>query len=457
MNYISRLALGALIVVAGTSAGCTGDVATESEAPATVSAPAPAAATPTCPIDATWVQKPSLPSEVDTRGETQDLCDFYRFSWQSFLYLASPTSSSADSVRNFQDHQAYPVLQLSGDSCAAAQPAAAQLFVSAGKEMAADGPFTIPERINQARDEDVIYDQPTAPATEGNAVYYDIRFSRSTLCPKPPASGDLPAGTIEMKTAWRDISALPASEQEKYFTMDTVITGVTKQAVTLGLIGFHLAQSTPEHPEMVWATFEHKANAPDCISPSATTGWSFTSGVCAACLEPSAKSRPECSSCAWNEGVAGTSLTGTPTEICRVFPDGTHAGDDQAGSNVAFIDSTNQQLVEPGGYLTLPSAPAGMSVWQNYFLVGGIWLNQDDSPSSSSDIADQRGSIQLANTVMETGFQGTYTWANSGGSVEPENTNCFLCHIYTKGSTATYGLSHIVDNISGGAAGSGAQ
>ena len=34
---------------------------------------------------------------------------------------------------------------------------------------------------------------------------------------------------------------------------------------TLGLIGMHLVKSTPDHPEMIWATFEHKSNTTECV------------------------------------------------------------------------------------------------------------------------------------------------------------------------------------------------
>lgn len=99
--------------------------------------------------------------------------------------------------------------------------------------------FVIPERIGQAGDEATLYDQ------NGNVVFYDIRFDRG-LC-DASASGDLPAGTTEMKSSWRQLEA----GESGYFTMDAVIEGVSPDPVTLGLVGFHLFRTTPQHPEGV--------------------------------------------------------------------------------------------------------------------------------------------------------------------------------------------------------------
>lgn len=399
-----------------------------------LAAAAPAAAeTPVCAASASWVSSPNPPQEIPGGGT--DFCQFYQFAWQWFLWLASPAADASE--RNFEEEAAFPLLQASGvDSCSA-QPPGSSLFVRTFKADDPNETFVVPERINQAgSDEATIYDQV------GNVVYYEVSFDRG-LC-DAAASGNLPAGTTEIKTSWRVLDG----QQPGYYTQQAVIPGVPEQPLTLGLVGFHLFRTTADHPEGVWMTWEHDGNAPDCLEPQSAPalGWAFTSADCAKCLATSTTGPLGCASCDFNDAKGSASLTGPPTEICRVYPDGTGPGDHKAAENVADIDSLNQQLVGPGGIL--PSLPAGnpMAVWANYFLVGGLWVSD---PTQPADSANQRGSIQLANTTMETDYQGGFH-ATGTTPLRTAATNCFVCHDYVPGQTATSGLSHIFDDILGG-------
>jgi hypothetical protein len=58
-------------------------------------------------------------------------------------------------------------------------------------------------------------------------------------------------------------------------------------------------------------------------------------------------------------------------------------------------------------------------------------------------------SIQLANTTMETDYQGGFQ-ATGAAPIRTAATNCFVCHDDVPGQTATSGLSHIFDDIHGG-------
>lgn len=397
-------------------------------------APAAAGQTPACAADKSWVTNPSMPTEIPGGGT--DFCQFYQFGWQAFLYLVSPSGDSEED-RNFEVWQDYPTLQATGTNSCATEPSGPQLFVRTLKADDEGETFVIPERIGQAGDEATIYDQ------NGNVVFYDVRFSRN-LC-TAPTTGDLPAGTVEMKTSWRQ---LQTDETAGYFTMQAVIQGVSTQPLTLGLVGFHLFVTTAQHPEGVWLTWEHDANDPDCLQPQSAPagGWSFTSAECAQCLATSTTGPLGCASCGFNAATQESSLTGTPTEICRVYRDGTAATDHEAAENFADVDSLNQQLVGPGGILTSLPADDPMAVWASYFNVGGLWVSDPTQPATTSN---QRGSIQLSNTTMETTFQGNFQ-ATGSAPVRTGAVNCFGCHNYTPGSTRTTGLSHIIDDIASG-------
>lgn len=429
LKFIKPLAVS--IVAAVMFAGCD-----RAESPASADTVLTASADPAsvCPASASWVSNPNPPAEIPGGGE--NFCQFYQFSWQWFLYLMSPSAADPN-LRNFQVQADYPLLQVSGDSCsgAASKPV---FFVRTVKDGADDTDFVIPERINQAGDQATIYDQ------NGNVVFYSIVFGRD-LCTAPD-TGDLPDDTTEIKMAW---SVIDEADKANYIWMeaDVIPEGEGESIIpeTLGLVGYHLVRGTAQHPELVWATFEHKNNVPDCLSPqpAPAAGWSFLSASCAACLS---SPNSDCfNTCNYNAASPATSLNGTPSELCRVFADGTAPGDNKGAENVADVDALNTQLVGSGGILSTLPASNPMAVLANYFNVGALWVSDPSQPASS---ANQRGSLQLANATMETTFQGTLSL--DGTSIQASTSgvvNCFGCHNYTPGQTATTGLSHIFDDI----------
>lgn len=382
-----------------------------------------------CEADPAWFSSPSMPTEVakSGKGHSSNFCDFYQFSWQAFAYLMSPTTADA-SIRNFQDNAAFPELEVNADGTAADSCDETQsgntLFVRVTKSEDPGTTFNIPERINQAGGGATIYDQ------KRNVVYYDVRFSRN-MCNVSEINklNNFPAGSAELKTAWK---VLEAGEESKYLTMITTI-GKDRTPTTLGMIGFHIAIATTDHPEFVWATFEHDANAPDCIKPTTTTGWSFASEQCAADLK--GKDIRGIIDCRFNVATKQGALTGDPTEICREYAYGSEKGDLKYEENVGSITSLNMNVEK---YLTGPYA-----ILDNYFNVGAIWVSDI---KKDSIVSNQRGSLRLANTVAETVFQDVDLKSTTFVS------NCFGCHGYKANgkNTTSGGLSHIFDDIAVG-------
>lgn len=380
-----------------------------------------------CGANAQWVNNPqSGPSEIPGGGT--NLCQFHQFSWQWFLALMNtPTSDST--VRNFQNQQNFPQLEIDTNSCASTS-VKTRLFVRTTKDDDQTNDFIMPERIGQAGGGATIYDQ------NGNVVFYEVRFSRN-LCSVDANTKMLPAGTIETKISYRVITD---AEAPNYVTIKANVIG-DPQEETLGMVGFHLAISTETHPEFIWATFEHRQNVPECQAPAvAGQKWSFTSAQCAGQLPNSVNAQQ----CNFNMASPGTVISGgTPTQICRVYHTGSKPGDNQYATNVADIDTLNAQVFA----LLSPLTQGPLSVLKNYHLVGALWENDINQPSSV--LSNQRGSIQLANTTMET----THQQVNAQGKPVPYTgtsnlqpaMNCFGCHAYTPGNNVT--LSHIFDDI----------
>ncbi|SJM90691.1 mannan-binding lectin [Crenothrix polyspora] len=398
-----------------------------------------------CKANPTWFSSPSMPTEVAKNGKdgSSNFCDFYQFSWQAFAYLMSPSQANP-AIKNFQDTTQFKELEINADgtpanSCDGIQ-SGNTLFVRVSKSQDAGAPFVIPERINQAGGGATIYDQ------NGNVVYYDVKFSKN-MCNVSEIKklNNFPNGTTELKTAWK---VLKPGEESKYLTMKTNI-GKDTALTTLGMIGFHLAIATTDHPEFVWATFEHNTNAPDCNTPATTAGWSFASSQCATALEN--KDNLGVVQCQFNNAkkqTDPTKVTGTPTQICREYAYGSEKSDLKYAENVGDITSLNRDVTQ---YLT-----GHYAVLKNYFNVGALWVSditQDSSPQNGST-SNQRGSLRLANTVAETDHQNVdLNPATNQGFA----SNCFGCHGYsgTKSimsnkNTTSGGLSHIFDDIAVG-------
>lgn len=391
-----------------------------------------------CPASAKWVTNPEAAPDEIPLGENAEICQFHQFSWQWFLALMDKPGGKE---RVFEDERDYALLLKHGDSCTA-KDVDRRLFVRMRKQdTVSDVDHVLPERIAQAESGSIIYDQ------EGNVVFYEVRFSRDQ-CALDPEAKKFPPGMTELKVSWRVIKETEKSEYV-WINADIDRNGTVEANELLGMVGFHLARSTKLHPEFVWATFEHKKNAPDCqTTPAEKEGWSFTSANCVKQLPNSVDPK----TCAFNSALAASPsptpvlVGGTPTEICRVYHAGSKPGDNQYEKNVKAIDELNMQLTGPNGFITALSDSSPLAVLKNYQLVGALWVNDVAKPST--DMSNQRGSIQLANSTMETSDQQQIKKGDAHVGVPYTGTenlkpagNCFACHRYDPGSKAK--LSHI--------------
>lgn len=412
--------------------------------------PEPAAAPPkveaaVCQANSSWITAPNPPLEV---AATESFCDFYQFSWQWFLAEVSPSPTS-QGERVFETNRLHDPTVSSGQ-CSLPEmigrAAAAKMLA-----MRADKPQDFED--TQA-DGNALYDQ------NGNILHYNIWYSRAE-CQATQAG--FAEGTFEIKVSWM---ILP-KPNPSYYTMQATLPG-SSTPVTLGMVGFHLANWTSKHPEMIWATFEHKNNAPLCdgSTPTPANGWAFAASDAATCLtqNPSQPGGPPNTACATFNFNTPDPFQGTPpatntaNNICRMYAYGNQPGTSINGNdnaaNLLAIQQINDQLVGPQGMLTALPDTDPMAIWKNYTLIGAIWTkggaDSGNPPISYTVHAQggdkivpgdptslQRGSLELTNMSMETFQQGDTSWA----------PNCFGCHTFAKADPLD--VSHICNSLFG--------
>jgi hypothetical protein len=442
-NKVTVLLISAVVIAAAVwyaltqRPGVNGDKKSVDYTLGAPTASATPAAPTVCDASAAWVSNPQNPPTEIPLGANAQICQFHQFSWQWFISLMNLAGDS----RVFQNEQNYPLLQEKGVNSCTTTGTKTRLFVRTQKDD--DNPnddFTLPERIGQALGDAAIYDQ------NGNVVFYEVRFSRDQCSLDQSTAQMFPPGTTEIKVSYRVIT--PA-DKPNYVWINADINGdgTVGTEELLGMVGFHLVKSTALHSEFVWATFEHKQNVPDCQATPASNApvWSFTSAACATQLPNSV----DPTTCNFNIASPGTGISGEPpTQICRVYHDGSRPGDDKFDINVANIDSLNTQLVGVNGFITALPDSNPLAVLKNYMLVGALWENDVTQPSSN--LANQRGSIQLANTTMETTAQMAPKFVPipyTGTSNLQSAKNCFGCHNYTPNNNVA--LSHTFPLIQG--------
>lgn len=297
----------------------------------------------------------------------------------------------------------------------------------------------------------------------------------------PPTSPDSKQFALELKTAWREFGQnCPAD------IMHCETDSAGKQ---WGLIGMHLVQKTPQHGEMIWASFEHIANSPDCGSggnnpivqnPNGLnanqkigdlkdkTGWNLfdyssykkAGGDGKTCSFP--QTGKDDGQCLKDPNPSGDNKTWLSVNVCRTDALPPATGCETANDNLAIASCLNSSVQQ-----NLPSSLAAK--WKNYRLIGaeyvfwgstgtgaplvGCW-NFKDGPKNEFGlqcVADKsgeisvalRGTVNLANTTMET-------WMQKGINLTAANKNvgtlvgqdCFSCHQPT---TASYqgDMSHL--------------
>ena len=391
----------------------------------------PPAAQAACPANPAWIQKPSQPNFA---VDPTTLCGFYQYSWQSFLYLTSPSPSGAlvfESFPSVQDVFNPPMPTALRTLTDARIKQRREFLPRFGKpsEAQAEQRFKAALAAGASFDEDQQAGSNGVLVSQTNLItYYEELLDQVSAtfvnacslqiaaCQTAPAAAKLrmPTGAIEIKASWLPMMKSTPNVGRFYTIPGFPVMnnqGATFTPDFMALVGFHLVFATRSHPELIWASFEHVANAPDgpcvpgkaALPPSGFKTWTYNNIADTTCKNVNTWPSP-----------APTKPPFPMTQAVRVNPSGGGGAD-----NVATIQSINQSVLK-----LLPAT----SIWRNYFLVGGIWTDGTLPPTP----ANEKGSLALANSTMETFTQGTTT----------QPFSCFTCHNARGGQQPPFDVSH---------------
>jgi len=373
-----------------------------------------------CAADPAWVKTPS-PADSANFASTSN-CAFHQWGYQSFLWLTSPAADGGLVFEGFANPKNLFVPEPGAYPGRPPGPEVLMLARVGKSQTTAD----IDSIFQAGPGNKILVDQNLEPIFYSNHLNQDFwdfiaapdhQFNLLANLQKADPTLDFTVNSIELKASWRVAEkagkVLIPDADERFFVVSTVIPTVSVDdegmiveqndkpiEVKMALIGMHVAGVVKGHPEFIWATFEHVDNAPKCDAIPAT--------------EPAAAPTLGPSGQPWSlyDGKAPKSAANQfdtnnplgPVNICLAHGQGGGSED-----NTRAIVELNASV----------HALQGDSKWANYELGGAIWTNGDVPvnngafPPDAPTTATQLGSLQLANTTMESFTQ---------------NDNCFACH-----------------------------
>lgn len=387
-------------------------------------------------------------------------CQFYQWASQMFLWLTSPTSGGEYTLNSPTFYTVSPADSLNQRTLIPHVPGQAlRAFANVSK----DG---LPETEESQATDDVLMSK------DGSLLYYITMVNDVYAQFLTAAKGGLMAGnqfpttqasldsvvnfanlngvtltdsstlTMELKTSWVDARTL--SDASNYVQVkaiiptynivnDTLWTPSGETTATLALVGIHIVGSVSNHPEMVWASFEHKSNTPNAsysyltskntvmTVPAETGGdWLLNSNA----SDPSVNISHMVYN---NPNIVGNKFPISPSNTVRTKPWGSST-DVIPNQLDTSISASNSEIISINN--SLQSLLVGNDIRKNYIFLGATWTPNGLAPTGKSYTPKDKNSLdsvgvaigtsQLANSTMETYAQNGTTY-NSYGS-------CFGCH-----------------------------
>jgi hypothetical protein len=215
-------------------------------------------------------------------------------------------------------------------------------------------------------------------------------------------------GSIELKAAWLELPN-PA-DWPRFKVAKAVVTypGQAPKNVVVGLTGLHIIHKTALGQQFIWATFEHRQNAPDATQVANKTfkpPYTY--------FNPSCDPATDYYKCTANADPTQYKGSQTPNPLSAPI---------QAVRTTPIPSRPNNDVVGLNEYVwsQVIATQSPQSVFLNYQLVNTLWSNQNTpiqagarTPLIAAQLSPGPSQEPVANTTMETYVQ---------------NLTCLTCH-----------------------------
>lgn len=414
-----------------------------------------------CSAQAQWFKSPVKPPKegkdspfawVDGQDQSTN-CNFHQWSWQKFLYLTQIDKKTKQLVMFGGDY-----IQVNNEMMPYLEPWN-DLLNPAGLKLSAQ--LILEDTTQAGSSHGKLFtkygDQP---------AYYSIHINREFIksAAKTPitSSDQFAVGSVELKVAWLEVEQLRPlySEQEideQFYTHQALIKADNKtiRSSKVALIGMHVVGVVENHPEFIWATFEHQASTPDYYGSTSAFKRVDTDYDANKVVSDSDNFIFYRKNTTAGDAHLSYPSAESTTNTFRLYQFGVPNGAPYVHLATAAQqsqDAENFNNIQQLNHSVYKGLAAQDSHWQHYFYAGSVWLSTQDyqfSNGISGNIVPPnandklRGSLALANITLET---YTQTYGDPNQTTNYSTNNCFACHGISAGKS-TMAVSHIFNNF----------
>lgn len=378
-------------------------------------------------------QIPTDPPKID--------CDFHEWSWETFVWAIALDANNAPRFMSLPT----PADLLGTTATSDKNKKAPRLTLASrlhGNATGLEGAGAIVEA-----------DGNMLVAPNGYPVYASVHMNASyfaTAKNNMIANGGyqknvndyFQVGAAVFKATWLRIGDGPTPDGAFVTTADVPVLTVQNNVVVpqtdksgkvvtvaakVALVGLHVVGITQDHPEFLWATFEHKDNSPMIpdntfsTSGSDPKNYTFYKANTPFSQVNQANTQP-------NPATKQTPVLSFDVKTQKFSP-ATNAvlENKTGGENFSPQGPQNISNLNVASQGFLAGRSKNQAVFSNYSLIGTVWFSSntyvDSNPAwPKLNQVNAIGSVNLANVTAETFVQ--YPTNSNPANVQ----NCFMCH-----------------------------
>lgn len=384
-----------------------------------------------CDCNSDWFPHTQTPPPAEGKGSPFDAkettnCIFHQWSWQKFLWLTIPDTTGSKTPLFLRDKS---ITQVDPYMNPVKIPSGLSLVLTADNQAGSAGILKSNPNFNTSGTVATVYYAIYMDSIMNNAAKKYAALLQSGKLDSTNTK-TFPVGSLELKTSWISTEVIPEADRANYYTTNASVNGTTMEVAMLGM---HVVGVVENHPEFIWATFEHTNLAP---------AFDWTKGTASADTEKLLFKKGSVSTV---DGIYWDHTTNAPktaSQAYSLFEYGVpRVKGESADANFMATSQSEPENYDNVKHINECVAEQLKDVWNNYAYDGSIWINTDElSPQEQADLLVKvgdtlgnatpgsiaRGSLNSANISMET---YTQTFNTSLDQINASNlVNCLSCH-----------------------------